>query len=40
MSEFVAGFLKGARKAFRAYFAPLVAVWRILVATTKALLGR
>lgn len=31
-------FLEGAKEAPRAYFAPVVALWRLLVSTTESLL--
>jgi len=36
---FCHGFVKGARETPKAYFAPLVAVWRLLVRTTEDLIG-
>jgi len=39
MNDFLVGFLKGARETPRAYFAPAIAVWRILVTVTESLLG-
>lgn len=39
MTDFVQGFLKGARETPRAYFAPAVALWRLLVSTTNSLIG-
>ena len=38
MNDFLAGFLKGARETPRAYFAPAVAVWRLLLSVTESLL--
>jgi hypothetical protein len=38
MNDFLVGFLKGARETPRAYFAPAVAVWRLLLAVTESLL--
>jgi hypothetical protein len=39
MNEFLAGFIEGAKETPRAYFAPVVALWRLLVSTTESLLG-
>lgn len=39
MTAFFEGFIKGARETPRAYFAPAVALWRLLVSTTNALIG-
>jgi hypothetical protein len=38
MNEFLTGFLEGAKETPRAYFAPVVALWRLLVSTTESLL--
>jgi len=40
MRDFIAGFIAGARATPRGYFAPAVAVWRLLVETTEALVTR
>lgn len=40
MHEFIAGFIKGAKETPRAYFAPIVALWRLLASTTESLLTR
>lgn len=39
MTDFLEGFIKGARETPRAYFAPAVALWRMLVSTTNSLIG-
>lgn len=39
MTEFLEGFIKGARETPRAYFAPAIALWRLLVSTTNSLTG-
>jgi hypothetical protein len=39
MNEFLTGFIEGAKETPRAYFAPVVALWRLLVATTESLLA-
>lgn len=38
MSEFLADFLEGAKETPRAWFAPLIAIWRLLYAETSSLL--
>lgn len=38
MSEFFQGFVKGVMETPVAYFAPAIAVWRLLVTTTNSLL--
>ena len=40
MREFLQGFIKGAKETPLGYFAPAIAVWRILVTTTNSLTGR
>jgi len=40
MNDFLAGFIKGAKETPRAYFAPIVALWRLLYTTTESLLTR
>lgn len=37
MSDFVKGFIKGAKETPRGYFAPAVALWRVLVGVTNSL---
>jgi len=39
MRDFLTGFVQGARETPRAYFAPAVAIWRLLVSTTESLLS-
>jgi hypothetical protein len=39
MNEFWLGFIKGARETPRAFFAPAVAIWRLLLNTTESLLA-
>ena len=39
MNEFLTGFLEGAKETPRAYFAPVVALWRLLVSTTESLVS-
>lgn len=40
MNEFVHGFITGARETPRAYFAPLIALWRLLHGTTEDLIAK
>ncbi|WP_264181434.1 hypothetical protein [Ferribacterium limneticum] len=37
MNEFVQGFIKGAKETPKGYFAPAIAVWRLLVEVTESL---
>lgn len=37
MRDFINGFIKGAKETPRAFFAPAVAVWRLLLNTTESL---
>lgn len=37
MNDFVEGFIKGAKETPRGFFAPAVAVWRLLVGVTDSL---
>jgi hypothetical protein len=39
MNEFLSGFIEGAKETPRAYFAPVVALWRLMVSTTESLLA-
>ena len=39
MSDFVQGFIKGAKETPRGFFAPAVALWRLLVGVTDSLVG-
>jgi hypothetical protein len=38
MKDFLEGFWKGARETPRAFFAPVVALWRLLASATDSLL--
>jgi len=38
MNEFVKGFIKGAKETPKAFFAPAIAIWRLLLQTTESLL--
>jgi hypothetical protein len=40
VQTFVQGFAKGARETPRAFFAPALAVWRLLLSTTQELIRR
>ncbi len=37
MSEFVQGFIQGVAETRRGFFAPAIAVWRLLVVATESL---
>jgi hypothetical protein len=37
MNDFVQGFIKGAKETPKGYFAPAIAVWRLLVVVTESL---
>ena len=37
MNDFVQGFIKGAKETPRGFFAPLVAIWRLLLSVTESL---
>lgn len=37
MRNFINGFMKGAKETPRAFFAPAIAVWRLLLNTTESL---
>ena len=39
MKDFLEGFFSGAKETPRAFFAPAVAVWRLLLETTEQLTG-
>lgn len=40
MDEFITGFINGARATPRAFFAPAVAIWRLLIETTESLISK
>jgi hypothetical protein len=40
MNDFLRGFIKGAKETPLAYFAPAVAVWRLLMSTTNSLVSQ
>lgn len=37
MSEFIEGFMKGAKETPKGFFAPLIAIWRLLKGVTDSL---
>jgi len=37
MNNFVQGFIKGAKETPRGFFAPAIAIWRLLLDTTESL---
>lgn len=37
MSDFVRGFIQGMRDTPKGFFAPAVAIWRVLLVTTESL---
>lgn len=37
MNDFVQGFIKGAKETPRGFFAPAIAIWRLLVGVTDSL---
>ncbi len=38
MNEFFMGFVKGAKETPAAFFAPAIAIWKLLIGTTESLL--
>jgi hypothetical protein len=38
MNDFIQGFKKGAKQTPLAYFAPAIAIWRLLSAVTESLM--
>lgn len=38
MNDFIRGLIRGAKETPAGYFAPAVAVWRLLLKTTESLL--
>ncbi|MCZ2115598.1 MAG: hypothetical protein LC131_17475 [Anaerolineae bacterium] len=38
MNEFVQGFIKGAKETPKGFFAPAIALWRLLVGVSESLL--
>lgn len=39
MNDFLTGFVKGAKETPRGFFAPAIALWRLLVSVTESLLA-
>ena len=39
MNDSSTGFVKGAKETPRGFFAPVIALWRLLVSVTESLLG-
>jgi hypothetical protein len=37
MNDFLRGFIKGAKETPRGYFAPAIALWRLLISVTDSL---
>lgn len=37
MNDFVNGFIKGAKETPRGFFAPAIAIWRMLIETSDSL---
>lgn len=40
MNEFMQGFIKGAKETPKGFFAPAVAIWRLLISVTDSLLRK
>ena len=40
MNDFVQGFIKGARETPRGFFAPAIAIWRLLIGVTDSLVKK
>ena len=40
MNDLLKGFIKGAKETPKGYFAPAVALWRLLVGVTESLLNQ
>lgn len=40
MNEFIQGFIHGAKETPKGFFAPAVAIWRLLVGVTESLLNK
>jgi hypothetical protein len=38
MSDFIQGFIKGAKETPKGYFAPAIAIWRLLVGVSESLI--
>jgi len=40
MNDFLQGFIKGAKETPKAYFAPAIAIWRLLVEVSESMINR
>lgn len=40
MSDFLQGFVKGAKETPKGFFAPAVAIWRLLVGVSESLIKK
>jgi hypothetical protein len=40
IASFIQGFLKGAKETPRMFFAPAIAIWRLLLDTTESLVSK
>lgn len=40
LTVFISGFKEGVRETPRAFFAPAIAIWRLLVSTTDDLISK
>lgn len=40
MNSFLKGFIKGAKETPKGFFAPAIAIWRLLVGTTESLTNK
>ncbi len=38
MNDFLQGFVKGAKETPKGFFAPAIAIWRLLVGVTESLI--
>lgn len=40
MNEFILGFIKGAKETPKAFFAPVIALWRLLIGVSESLTSK
>lgn len=40
LNDFVKGFIKGAKETPRGFFAPAIAIWRLLVGVAESLIKK
>lgn len=40
MNEFIQGFIKGAKETPKGFFAPAIALWRLLVGVSESLIKK